>query len=104
MGPGRPTRARRRHLALMSLIRRALNPDLADTQVPPTVMVSISLDDLLKATGRGDLIGTDEHVDAETVRRIACDAGITRIITGPRGEILDLGRSVRTAPPRFKKA
>src|SRR3954451_5155475 len=70
MGPDRPTLARRRHLALMSLIRRALNPDLADTQVPPTVMVSISLEDLLKGTGHGPLVGCDEHIDAETVRRI----------------------------------
>ena len=89
-------------MALMELIRRSLNPGLVDTQVPPTVMVSVGLDDLLKATGRADLIGCDEHIDAETARRIACDAGITRIITGPRGEILDLGRTTRTAPARFK--
>ena len=95
---------RRRAMALMELIRRRLNPGLADTQVPPTVMVSVGLDELLKATGRADLIGCDEHIDAETARRLACDAGITRIITGPRGEILDLGRTTRTAPPRFKKA
>jgi hypothetical protein len=104
MGPDRPVLGRRRGLALMELVRRAVNPDLADTQVPPTVIVSIDLDTLLKGTGRADLIGCAEHIDAETARRIACDAGITRIITGPRGEILDLGRSARTAPPRFKKA
>ena len=98
--PARQMRA----MALMELIRRSLNPGLVDTQVPPTVMVSVGLDDLLKATGRADLIGCDEHIDAETARRIACDAGITRIITGPRGEILDLGRTTRTAPARFKKA
>jgi hypothetical protein len=96
--------AQRRAMALMELIRRSLDPGKADTAVPPTVMVSIDLDDLLKATGQADLIGVDEHLDPETVRRIACDAGITRIINGPRGDILDLGRSVRTAPPRFKKA
>jgi Domain of unknown function (DUF222) len=67
-------------------------------------MVSVSLDELLKATGRADLVGCDEHIDAETARRLACDAGITRIITGPHGEILDLGRTTRTAPPRFKRA
>ena len=98
--PARQMRA----MALMELIRRSLNPRLADTQVPPTVMVSVGLDDLLKATGRADLIGCNEHIDAETARRIACDAGITRIITGPRGEILDLGRTARTAPARFKRA
>ena len=38
----------RRAIALMELIRRALDPAHADTQVPPTVMVSITLDELLK--------------------------------------------------------
>jgi hypothetical protein len=104
MGENRPTIAHRRAIALMALIRRALDPDAADTQVPPTVMVTVTLDELLKATGRAQLINTGEHIDAETARRIACDAGITRIITGPRGEILDLGRTIRSAPVRFKKA
>jgi hypothetical protein len=104
MGPDRPPLAHRRAIALMSLIRRALDPDVADTQVPPTVIVSVDLDTLLKNIGRADLIGADELIDAETARRIACDANITRIITGPRGEILDLGHTVRSAPPKFKKA
>jgi hypothetical protein len=91
-------------MALMALIRRAINRDLADTQVPPTVMISIDLDDLLKATGRGDLLNTGEHIDAETARRLACDARITRVITGPDGEILDLGRTTRNPPPKFKRA
>jgi hypothetical protein len=90
-------------MALMELIRRNLDPAKTDTAVPPTVMVAIDLDDLLKATGQADLVGTDEHIDAETARRIACEAGLTTLI-GRRGEILDLGRSMRTAPPRFKRA
>jgi hypothetical protein len=97
------TLAQRRAMALMELIRRSADPGKADTAVPPTVMVSIDLDTLLKQTGRADVIGVDEQIDPETVRRIACDAGLTTLI-GRRGEILDLGRSVRTAPPRFKKA
>ena len=104
MGDHRPPIARRRAIALMSLIRRAVNPDIADTQAPPTVMVAIDLDDLLKATGHGRLLNTGERIDAETARRIACDARITRIITGPDGEILDLGRTTRNPPPKFKRA
>ena len=56
------TLGRRRAMALMEIIRRNLNPAHADTQVPPTVMVTITLDELLKRSGRGDLIGTHEHV------------------------------------------
>jgi hypothetical protein len=48
MGDERPLLAHRRAIALMALIRRAVNPDLADTQVPPTVMVSVDLDDLFE--------------------------------------------------------
>ena len=43
---------RRRFMALMEIIRRNLDPTHTDTQVPPTVMVTITLDELLKKTGR----------------------------------------------------
>jgi Domain of unknown function (DUF222) len=90
-----PTLGRRRAMALMEIIRRNLNPDHTDTQVPPTVMVSVTLDDLLKRTGRGDLVGTHEKITSETIRRLACDANIHRIVTDGASEILDLGRTVR---------
>ena len=100
----RLTLGRRRAMALLEIIRRNHNPAHTDTQVPPTVMVSITLDELLKQSGRGDLIGTHEHVSSETIRRMCCDANIIRIVTDGASEILDLGRTVRTAPPRFKRA
>ena len=34
-------------------------------------------------------------ITAETARRLACDADLSRVITGPDGEILDHGRSRR---------
>lgn len=40
----------------------------------------------------------------ETVRRILCDAGVNRAIFDGPGEILDLGRTVRTATPAQRKA
>ena len=86
-------------MALLEIIRRNHDPTHADTQVPPTVMVTITLDELLKRSGHGDLIGTHEHVSSETVRRLCCDANIIRIVTDGDSEILDLGRTVRTAPP-----
>ena len=95
---------RRRFMALMEIIRRNHDPAHADTQVPPTVMVTITLDELLKQSGHGDLIGTREHVSSETVRRLCCDANIIRIVTDGDSEILDLGRTVRTAPPKYRRA
>jgi hypothetical protein len=35
---------------------------------------------------------------AETVRRLACDASMIRIVETERGEPLDVGRKTRTIP------
>jgi hypothetical protein len=53
--------------------------------------------------------GLSEFLDGtvltpETVQRLACDAEVCRLLTGPDGEILDMGRSVRTATPAQWKA
>lgn len=40
--------------------------------------------------------GFGQSISGEAARRLACDAGITRIITGPASEILDVGRASRT--------
>ena len=38
------------------------------------------------------------------MRRLCCDANVIRIVTDGDSEILDLGRTVRTAPPKFRRA
>jgi hypothetical protein len=56
-----------------------------------------------RSAGRCEL----EHgpsVAAETARRLACDASIVRIVEGPRGEPLDVGRRSRTIPPGIRRA
>jgi hypothetical protein len=44
------------------------------------------------------------HITAETARRLACDADISRIITGPDGEVLDHGRTKRLFTPPQRRA
>ncbi len=63
----------------------------------PHVNVVIDLEELL---GRG-LGRTFDGLplDAATMRRLLCDAGIHRIITDGRSSILDYGRTTRTIPP-----
>ena len=82
------------------------------------------------ATGPRDLSGSDRqqivvHVDAETfqqrtagrceleqgpsiaaetARRLACDAGVVRIVENASGEPLDVGRRTRTIPPGIRRA
>ncbi len=43
-------------------------------------------------------------IPAETARRLACDAKVSRVITRGRSEPLDVGRAVRTVTPAQRKA
>jgi hypothetical protein len=40
----------------------------------------------------------------ETVRRLACDASIVRVVENERGEPLDVGRKTRSIPPAIRRA
>jgi hypothetical protein len=43
-------------------------------------------------------------ITAEAARRLACDAGITRVITAGASQPLDVGRRTRTIPPALRTA
>jgi hypothetical protein len=43
-------------------------------------------------------------IDPEDVRKLLCDCSVSRVVTGPRGEVLDVGRSRRTVPPPMRRA
>ena len=43
-------------------------------------------------------------IAAETARRLACDAGVVRIVENAEGEPLDVGRRTRTIPPGLRRA
>jgi len=43
-------------------------------------------------------------IDPETMRRLACDAGIVRMIIDSDSQPLDVGRRVRTAPSAIRRA
>ncbi|MFQ5554137.1 MAG: DUF222 domain-containing protein [Acidimicrobiia bacterium] len=70
----------------------------------PHVTVTIDLQ-VLHGSGTG-VCETDrgDVLDAETARRIACDASITRVITSGPSQILDVGRSTRTIPTAIRTA
>jgi hypothetical protein len=95
---GRDTRstARRRADALLELCRRALAGD----QLPehggrrPQVIVTVDADRLRARVGAGQ-VATGQEVSIDTVRRIACDAGILPAVLAGDGRPLDVGRSRR---------
>jgi hypothetical protein len=49
----------------------------------------------------GDYTGTLHHSDVE---RMLCDCTVSRVVTGPDGLPLDVGRSKRTIPPQVRRA
>ncbi len=44
------------------------------------------------------------RVSAETLRRLACDCGLTAIARDEHGHILDIGRKTRRIPPALRRA
>jgi len=100
--PDPRTASQRMADALVELARRtcAAGELPARHSVRPHLSVIISLDTFLGCAGGtptppGDL-GWGGPLSAEAVRRIACDAGISRVITDPASVPLDVGREQRT--------
>jgi hypothetical protein len=100
------TPAQRRADALVELCRDYL--DHGDTPVrggeKPHISLLVSLETLERRAGRlCELDGTGV-MTAEAARRLACDAGISRMITKGESEPLDVGRRTRTIPPAIRRA
>jgi hypothetical protein len=95
---GEPPRtpAEKRADALVDMCRQFLDRHDEHTggRNRPHLNVIVDYDDLI-GDGDGELIdGT--KLDADTIKRLACDAGIHRIVMKGQSEILDYGRRTRT--------
>ncbi len=75
---------------------------LASPKARPHVSVIINLDDLTTKTGHG-VTERGSPLSAETVRRIACDAGVSAIFTDSASQIVDVGREQRTFTGAIRK-
>ncbi len=108
-GPDLRSAARRRADALVELARRSLaagEPPVTGG-VRPTVVVTMTLAQLTEAlAGTAELAGAafTAPISAAAARRAACDAGLIPAVLGGESELLDLGRSVRTATPAQRRA
>src|SRR3954452_9966349 len=95
------TPGRRRADALMDLVEQALRHGALPKArgARPHLIITAGLDTLMKLKGAPPATtASGETVSAETLRRIACDAGVTRILTDPEGLPLDVGREYRSVP------
>jgi hypothetical protein len=97
----------RRADALVALAQRQLDGgDLpATAAVRPHVTVVVDLATLQQHEGAGpahlDRLGS---LSAAAARQLACDAGATRVLTGPAGMPLDVGRSSRVVTLAQRRA
>jgi hypothetical protein len=90
------TATQRRADALTDVCRLALATDeLPDSGGDASkVVVTIGHEEIAAAVGRG-LLDNGERLTPETVRRMACCAGIIPAVLGTTGQVLDLGRERR---------
>lgn len=100
----------RRADALVELCRRALDRgEVAATGgVQPHLLVTATVETLTAAKGATNVEPAQMQwagpILAESARRIACDATITRVLVDPMGQPLDVGRSTRVVPPAIRHA
>jgi hypothetical protein len=50
------------------------------------------------------VLGDGTPIPASVLARVACDAEVTRIVFGPRSEVLDVGRAERVYPASLRRA
>jgi hypothetical protein len=70
----------------------------------PRISLIVSLEALEDRAGRPCELEAGAVISTEAARRIACEAGISRIITKGHSEPLDVGRRTRTIPPAMRRA
>ena len=100
----RRTWAQRRHDALVDIARHYLaSHTQPTTPTHPDVSVVLDYGLLLGMAGRAEL-DDGTPVSGEAARRLACDAGISRIITQGPSQPLDVGRATRSVPPGLRRA
>ena len=63
--------------------------------VDATVVVTMTLDNLLGDSQTPALLDTGDPVTADQARKLACEAGIIPMVLGGKPEVLDLGRKKR---------
>ena len=96
--------------ALVALARRALRSGELPTVRGAAAQVRVTIDWFALCAERaapgvtgGELVFAGP-ITPETARRLACDAGVVRILTDPAGLPLDVGQEQRTATAAIRRA
>jgi hypothetical protein len=70
----------------------------------PHLSVVVDVEVLERRSGGRSEIEPETVIHPEAARRLACDAGISRVITKAKSEPLDVGRRTRTVPAAMRRA
>jgi Domain of unknown function (DUF222) len=99
------TPTQRRADALVELARQALHDAPVSGGERPHLNVHVPLTTLeTRAGANAAELDWGGVISGETARRLACDAGVSRIITDGKSEPLDVGRRTRTIPAALRRA
>jgi hypothetical protein len=96
-GTGR-TRDQRCADALTQTCAAAGRGDLVGGRSNTKLLATVPFDTITERAAHRGRTHVGPTLDAPTVRRLVCDAGIHRVITGPASSILDFGRETRLVP------
>lgn len=98
--------AARRADALAAMAEHYLaEPDSSSTTADRyQVVVHVSAETLQEHSAGRSEIEQGPSIPAETVRRLACDASLLRVLENEHGEPLDVGRKTRSIPPAIRRA
>ncbi len=97
------TATQRRHDALMEMARRAMAAPPGSSPATPLFVINIDHQTLAEGRGGVDPV-TGLAYRGDTLRRLACDAGIVRVITNGRSQPLDIGLQTRNPSPAQRRA
>jgi len=99
---------RRRGAALITALQRAnAGAGRVPTSAKATLMLTMGFDDLAAGVGAATATGSRASgtlIGPDTIRKLACDAGIIPMVLGSDGEILDQGREQRLFTPAQVRA
>ena len=100
------TPTQRRADALTELCRQHLDSGQAAVSGGERLHINVLLDlaSLQGGVGENRELASGEILHPEAARRLACDAGINRIITSGPSQVLDVGRTTRTVSGPTRRA
>ena len=84
--------------ALTQLAAAASKGDIAGGRSNAKLLVTVPFETVVERGAARGVTHVGPTLDASTVRKLACDAGIHRVITGPGSSVLDFGHQTRLVP------